>query len=338
MICRAFRTRLSQFFTAIILLQNVSAGQVGLDVRSAEELLSDAVLILDELSVDYCARYSGESALVKRDGSERLNSIRGHSVVTREPEYTEFHSVAITQIHPPVGSQERWYEALRFKDSSRSVFSSRRDLGLSKEALKAKGLSPYQRLEAETEKASGKWPWTEADPFGFCVSTGSGMLNGRLSELSAFMRIYPNLKFVNSEVEKNGDVTGKWRFQNGTTTSEFKYRFGKQVNYLPVLVQLRVEGDSVFSKIENPGTTLIEWSAFGKTFLPKRHKVTYTSSSGDETEIDLSWEWLPAEFWQKHRIGFANELQKDSESNFRGMIDQLFDQYNSADKKSRVER
>lgn len=322
----------------MLLLQNLVSAQLVSDARSAEELLSSAVVTLEEMSLEYCTRFSGESKVIRPDRSERLNSIRGHSVISREPEYTEFHSVAITQTYPESGSQERWYEALRFAEGSRNVFSSRRDLGLSKDALKARGRKKYQRLEAETDKANGKWPWTEADPLGFCVSSGTGMLNGRLSELSSYIKLYPNLKFLNSQVEENGDVTGKWTLQNGASLTEFKYRFGKKVNYLPVLIELRIEGDSVFSGAKNPGTTQIEWTARGKKLLPTKHTITYTSSSGDDTELILDWEWLPTETWHKHRIEFASELETDAETNFRSLIDQLIDQYNGSLEKSTTDK
>lgn len=284
----------------------------------ADDLLIDALLTLDELSLSYCARFQGMYTGITRDGVPRAMQIYG--LASEEfAQKAGFHSWGSFHVEGQVSSDIMWMDALRVGEEKKLFkISSNRGTEF------AKGIEAEQSRDESSDDAKKMWSWPELDPFGLVFGIESS-LQRRNSKFTHVRDQLSQFSLINSSVAANSqNVVGQW--MSRTKSSILTVEFDRKKNNVPIIVRFQLRDSKTGELVRTIGFTRTDWQAYGSTsmFVPRKTTITSERASGEETEIELNWEWIDPTRWQGASIDFE-ELSKPHVSNWREVFIDLFE-------------
>lgn len=306
-----------KFLTCVLVsclpIDQLCLAQLASESISAEEKLIECFLEVDELSLHYCARFAGTYSGMKGT-SPRMLRVYGVSSVAPRKELATFHC---------------WGSIDELEDARDIVWCDALRIGISKKKfriLTGRGAERAQSIPYETEAALEEnpravWPYPELDPFGliFCHES---QIHGRKSSLDRMrVAIMENYVLIASKPNRDGNIVGQWQSSNGGAILTIE--FGKQTNFMPTTVRYQARDPKNGKLGVIIGTTRTTWKPYGKTskLVPTQIVMTCERLDGATTEIDLNWEWIDPEQWEKAPIDFDS---LESVANMRQPFMDLF--------------
>jgi len=312
----------SHFVTVLLIVAALTAGanaQLVSEQKSADQLLTDDLLVMDELSGSYCARFSGEMSGLK-DDIPTLQNIYGHSVRSQEP-HAYFHSWGYLKVIGAGGSLKSptWFDALRVGTNGK-MFKMGQDRDPDSRRPPSRPNTDIESEEGLKKNPNAVYQMPELDPFGLVFAIES-TLSQQFSKFERVRDVCLNRELIASENLKNGNVVGVWRPSSGKT--RIRIEFGKDASYLPVSVHTQSYDEKAEKKGKVLGSTRTRWQKYGdKILLPAEIKMTSDRAAGGTLEVSMFWEWLPPEEWQQTKFDWDAHL-KNQAGNLRAPFDEL---------------
>ncbi len=287
--------------------------------KPADQLLVDALLVMDELSSAYCARFSGEMSSLK-DDVPKLRNIYGHSVKAHD-RLACFHSWGY-QILIGEGNKSRspvWADALRVGPNGK-MFKLGEDRPPDSRQPPSRPLSDVESEESLKKDPNAVYQMPEPDPLGLVFAV-EGTLSRQFSKFERVRDVCLDRELIASENLKNGNVVGVWRPSNGKT--RVRIEFGKDVDYLPVSVHTQSYDEKTKKKGEVLGSTRTRWQKYSdKILLPAEIKMTSDRPSGGTLEVSMFWEWMLPEEWQQTKFDWDAHVKNEA-GNLRAPFDEM---------------
>lgn len=283
-----------------LLMTSAGYSQLASDANSAQTLIDQGLLTLDELSGSYCARFEGTIAEVSPGGEPVMIYIEGYAALagSQGASYRSFGS--LHQLRPQTDMY--WTEVLSMEPGKR----------LWKRAV-AKGRPFAHSQEQETKEVikENGGPFMLApqlDPFGLVFGTENDFLS-RKSAFAGKRDMLLNSVLLESKQNSKRNVVGKWIGPNKKFVIAIE--FDRTAGNMPCNVRFHRYRFDEASLGDVYSGVRIDWQKYGNSeiFVPKRTTTYSKMSNGRENEYELNWQWLDIKKWESNPVDFE-ELSK----------------------------
>lgn len=279
-----------------VLVTNTAYPQLASDADSAQKLLDEVLLTLDELSTSYCVQFEGTMAEVHK-GNSTLIDVEGYAAVSgvQSASYRSFGRL----LQPKPQTDMSWTEVLRVKPGST----------LWKSAVgKGRLFANTQERETEEELKKNGGPFLlvpQLDPFGLVFGTETDFY-GRESAFARHRNMLLNSVLLESKQNSRRNVTGKWIGPNKKFVIAIE--FDRTAGNMPSAVLYHTYNAAEGKLGDAYGGSRSEWQKYGTSasFVPKRTTIFTRMPDGRENEFELNWNWLDLNQWEKDPVDFES--------------------------------
>ena len=305
--------------TCIACIGSTTTAQLVSEQKPADQVLADALLLMDELSSSYCARFGGEYSATKEDNIT-LKNVYGYSVRSLEPNAC-FHSwgdlMVIGEGSKP--TSPTWFDALRVGTTGK-MFKAGQDRDPASRQPPSRPITDIESEESLKKDPKAVYQMPEVDPFGLVFAT-EGTLSRNYSNFQSMRDFRLSCDLITSDTLKNGNVVGIWRPSNGKV--RVRMEFARETEYLPISVHTQYYDEKTGKKGIVIGSTRTRWEKFGdKLYLPAEIKLTADRHSGGTLEVSMLWEWMLPDEWQQTKFDWDAHL-KNVDGNLRAPFDEM---------------